>query len=285
MRFTFLCLRLPFILINNLLINCRRLQGRATAHYNAIQIDSANWAGLDLYRSGILAGWQTIKFRNTILLDDAKNRDRYRLATMFTGVPNGWKLSLLPDSLLLNYDVWNVSRDNFIEYDSSRLFVNHLQIDHEEQSLLINSSSPSPQSPIDVSFTHFRIKTLTSFAGQDSLLLDGELNGQTNLRDILSNPSFTSNIKINNLAFSKDTIGNISILVSNPQPNIFSTNLSIEGKDNDAKVSGMYYSKEKRMDMKVDIGQLDLSVVRRFSAGQIRTYWLAQGEPAGCRII
>jgi hypothetical protein len=106
---------------------------------------------------------------------------------------NGWRLSLLPDSLLLNYDAWNASGDNFIQYDSSGLFVNHLLIDHENQSLLINSSSPSPQSPIGVSFNHFRIKTLSSFVGQDSLLLDGELIGQTDLRDILSNPSFTSN--------------------------------------------------------------------------------------------
>ena len=236
----------------------------------AIQFDSANWAGLDLYRSAIFGWLADNKFHNTISLDDAKNRDRYRLTTLFTGIPNGWKLSILPDSLLLNYDDWNTSRDNFIQYDSSGLFVNHLQLDHENQSLLINSSSPSPHSLIDVSFNHFRIKTLTSFAGQDSLLLDGEMNGQTDLRDILTNPSFTSNIKINNLAFSKDTIGNISILVSNPQPNIFSANLSIEGIDNNAKVNGMYYSKEKRMDMKVDIDHLDLEVVKRFSAGQIR---------------
>jgi translocation and assembly module TamB len=242
----------------------------------AIQFDDARWAGLDLFRSGI-SGWMANnQFRNTIHLDDAKNRERYRLAGLFTGIPNGWKLSLLPDSLILNYDDWNVSRDNFIQYDSSRLFVNHLQIDHESQSLLINSGSPSRQSPISVSFNHFRMRTLSSFVGQDSLLLDGELNGHTDLRDILTNPSFTSDLKINNLAFDKDTIGNIAILVDNQQPDIFTTNLSIEGKNNDARVGGMYYAKEKRMDMKLDIGQLDLSVVKRFSAGQIRNIrgWL-----------
>ena len=189
---------------------------------------------------------------------------------------SGWKLSLLPDSLLLNYDKWNASGDNYIQYDSSGLFVNHLLIDHENQSLLINSNSSSPQSPIDVSFNHFRIKTLSSFAGQDSLLLDGELNGQTALRDILSNPSFTSNIRIDNLAYKKDTLGNISILIDNQQPNIFTTNLSIEGKDNDAKVNGMYNAKEKSMDMNVNIGKLDLSMIKPFSAGQIRNIqgWL-----------
>ena len=247
----------------------------STLNY-AIQLDSAHWAGLDLYRSGIFGWLANNKYRNTILLDDAKNRKRYRLGTLLTGKPNGWKLSLLPDSLLLNYDIWNTSEDNFLQYDSSGLFVNHLLIDHENQSLLINSSSSSPQSPIDVSFNHFRLKTLASFAVQDSVLLDGELNGQTNLRDILSNPSFTSNIKINNLTYDKDTLGNISILVDNQQPNIFSTNLSIEGKDNDARVSGMYYSKEKRMDMKLDIGKLDLLMVKPFSAGQIKNIrgWL-----------
>ena len=242
----------------------------------AIQLESAHWAGLDLYRSGVFGRLVNNTFRNTVLLDDAKDRERYRVATLVTGMPNGWKLSLLPDSLLLNYDIWKTSEDNFIRYDSSGLYVNHLMIDHENQSLSINSSSPSSHSPIGVSFNQFRIKTITSFAGQDSLLLDGEMNGQTELRDILSNPSFTSNIKINNLAFDKDTIGNIAVLVDNRQPNIFTTNLSIEGKENDANVSGMYYSNEKRMDMQVDIGKLDLSMVKSFSAGQIRNIrgWL-----------
>ncbi|HEY4966122.1 MAG TPA: hypothetical protein VII28_06970, partial [Puia sp.] len=237
-------------------------------HYD-IQFDSAKWAGLDLYRSRIFGWLSNNTFRNSIHLDDVKNRERYCLATLLTGMPNGWKLSLLPDSLLLNYETWKTTGDNFIQYDSSGLLVNHLLINHENQSLLINSNSRSPQSPIGVSFNHFRIKTLTSFAGQDSLLLDGELNGQTDLRDILTNPSFTSNTKIVNLAYDKDTLGNMAILVNNQQPNIFSTNISIEGKNNDARISGRYDAKEKNMDMQLDIGKLDLSLVKPFSAGQI----------------
>jgi hypothetical protein len=241
-----------------------------------IQLASAHWAGLDLYRSGIFGSLANNTFRNTIHLDDAKNKERYRLSALLTGLTSGWKLSLLPDSLLLNYDAWNASGDNYIQFDSSGLFVNHLLIDHKNQSLLINSSSPSSQSPISVSFNHFRIKTLSSFAGQDSLFLDGELNGQTDLRNILSNPSFTSNVKIDNLAYNKDTLGNISILVDNQQPNIFTTDLSFEGKENDVRVGGMYDANKKSMDMKVDIGKLDLSMIRPFSAGQIRNIrgWL-----------
>ncbi len=267
-----LALLAPSIQFQNQFI--QQLSAKAETNNNvlnySIQFDSALWAGLALYRSGMFGSLANNQFRNSIFLDDTKNRNRYRLSTLLTGMPNGWKLSLLPDSLLLNYDAWKTSGDNFIQYDSSGLFVNHLLINHENQSLLINSDSSAPQSPIAVSFNHFRIKTLTSFAGQDSLLLDGELNGQTVLRDLLSNPSFTSNTKIDNLTYNKDTLGNISILVDNQQPNIFSTNLSMEGKNNDARVTGMYYSKEKRMDMKLDIGNLDLSMVKPFSAGQIK---------------
>jgi hypothetical protein len=235
-----------------------------------VQLGAMNWAGLDLYRSGIIGWLADNKFHNTIIMDDEKNRQRYRLSTLFADMQNGWKLSLLPDSLLLNYNIWNTSGDNFVQYDSSGVYVNHLLIDHENQSLLINNSSISPHSPIDVSFNHFKLNTLTSFAGNDSLLLDGELNGQAELRDILSNPTFTSNIKIDNLAYNKDTLGNLSILVDNQHPYIFSTSLSFEGKGNDAKVNGMYNSKDKRMDMNLDIGKLDLSMVKPFSAGQIK---------------
>jgi hypothetical protein len=236
----------------------------------AIQLGSVNWAGMDLYRSDIFGQLANNQFRNRIHMDDAKNKERFRLSSLLTDMPGGWKLSLLPDSLLMNYEPWNVSGDNFIQYDSSGLFVNHLLIENANQSLLINSPSSSPHSPLDISFNHFRIKTLTSIARQDSLLLDGELNGQTELRDILSNPSFTSNLKIDHLAYNKDTLGNLSILIDNQQPNIFTTNLSFEGKENDARLSGMYNTKEKNMDMQLDIGKLDLSMVKPFSSGQIR---------------
>ena len=57
-------------------------------HY-AIQLGSAQWAGLDLYRSGIFGWLANNTFRNSILLDDAKNKERYRLGTLLTGMP-GW---------------------------------------------------------------------------------------------------------------------------------------------------------------------------------------------------
>ena len=241
-----------------------------------IGLGSANWAGLEMFRSRI-SGWlANNKFRNTLLLDDAKNRERYRVSTLFTGTPNRWKFSLLPDSLLLNYDVWHISDDNFIQYDSSGLFVNHFLLNHENQSLLINNTAASQQSPIEFSFNHFMIKSITSFAGKDSLLLDGEMNGHSELKDIFTHPSLTSNLTINNLAYASDTLGNLSVLVGNRQPNIFSTNISLEGKGNDFKVNGGYDSKEKSLDMDLNIGNLDLSVFKSLSAGQIKNIrgWL-----------
>jgi hypothetical protein len=235
-----------------------------------LQLDSAKWAGLDLFRSQSSGCLANDKFRNTIRLDNAENRKRYSLSTILTGAPNRWRFSLLPDSLFLNYASWNISGDNFIQYDSTGLFVNHLQMNQNDQSLQISSIDTSSNSPIAVSFKHFRIKTMTFFSGQDSLLLDGEMNGQAELRDILSHPSFTSNLKVNNLSYERDTLGNLSMLVDNRQPDIFTTNISLEGKENDARISGMYDSKIKNMDMHVDIGTLNLSVVKSLSAGQVK---------------
>ena len=234
-----------------------------------VQLSSAKWAGLDLFRSRSYGWLANDKFRNTVLLEDAENRKRYSLSTLFTGMPGQWKCSLLPDSLFLNYASWNISGDNFIQYDSSGLFVNHLLLDHNDQSLKINSIGTTSNSPVEVSFNHFRIKTMTFFRDQDSLLLDGELNGQAELRDLLTHPSFTSNLKVNNLSYDRDTLGNLSMLVDNRQPNVFTTDISLEGKENDARINGMYDSKMKNLDMRIDIGRLNLSVVKPLSAGQV----------------
>ena len=210
------------------------------------------------------------KLITALLLKDSKGKDYYRLAGQLDKLRDGLKFILNPDSLLLNYDPWQVSRDNFLLYDSAGIVVNDFKISHKDESIQINSKQPVPTSAIDVVFTDFQLSTLSRFAGQDSLYVDGTLNGKAEVQHVMTSPAFTSDLTLKGLSYHKDSIGDLTIKVNNEKANAFSADISLQGNKNDMSVKGEYYTGEGRMDMKLDLRQLNLASIKPFAASQVR---------------
>ena len=190
---------------------------------------------------------------------------------MLSQVTNGVKLSLKPDSLVLDYTKWVMGQDNFIQYDSiAGILVNNFSLSNAGQSFSINSTEQKMNAPVRVDFKDFQIGTLAKIANQDSLLLGGVINGNAIITDPTKNPVFTSDLHITNLVYQQDTIGNLAIQVNNQQANAFAANVSLEGNNTDIKLNGMYYTGEGRMDLKLNLNQVNLAIVKPFAAGQLK---------------
>src|SRR5262249_41784070 len=141
-----------------------------------LEVGGARGSGFSVHQSAVRGRLANGHLYSSVLLKDDKGKDRYRVAGELQRVGKDQKLMLSPDSLLLNYDKWDVSRDNYIQYGPDGLVVNDLLISNKQESLKITSRSSSPSAPVDVAFTNFRLSTLSRFAEQDSSLADGLLN-------------------------------------------------------------------------------------------------------------
>jgi hypothetical protein len=53
------------------------------------------------------------------------------------------------------------------------------------QQLTINSTTTAPNSPIDVRFSQFKLGTFTGFVQADTLLVDGTLNGNAQIKNVM----------------------------------------------------------------------------------------------------
>ncbi|MFZ1798887.1 MAG: translocation/assembly module TamB domain-containing protein [Chitinophagaceae bacterium] len=236
--------------------------------YN-IGMEKGGSKGFQLYQtslSGFIADQNLI---TAILLKDKEDEVRYHFSTTFTPKNNGFTASLSPENALLNYEEWDVSKDNYIQYDSLGIIAHNFKITHNNQSLSINSQSQTPTAPVEVAFNDFHIKTLTDFADQDSLLMDGAINGHVIIKDIIKNPVFTSDLAINNFSYKTDTLGNINVKVDNETANAFNADIKITGQDNDVSLTGKYYTGEGNLDMQLAINKLNLASIRGFTAGQL----------------
>lgn len=253
--------------VSNLSLNANTEQNRLGY---ALKAQNVNLGGMQLYSPSVAGQLANNTLTTTVTLKDAQQKDYYRLGATVAQIQDGIKASLMPDSLMLNRQKWEVAQGNYIQYDSSGIIVNNLEISRNAQSLKVTSTSPSATAPIEATFSNFRIKTLTDFATTDSIAIDGVINGKAVARDVTTNPVFTSDITVQNFMFNRDTVGNIMVKVDNETANAFNADVKIDGKGNDVQLKGLYYTGEGRMDMQLDVNNLNLAAIRPFTFGQLQ---------------
>ncbi|GEO10899.1 translocation/assembly module TamB domain-containing protein [Segetibacter aerophilus] len=257
--------------INNLSLNAVGRDSSLNIVTNVNQI--SNGGSIALYGTRLTATLANNRINFGLSIKDKVAKDKYRLAGVFAQEPNNiYAVSLRPDSLMLNYDAWSISPDNLIRFGSTLVNARNFDLSQNNQHLIINSLNTAPDSPLQVAFTNFRVATLTAFVQSDTLLVDGLLNGNVQVRDMLKQPNFTTDLTLNNLAVKKDTIGDVNIKVNNNTQNVFATNVTITGKGNDVSLTGNYYMKpanNSNFDFNLNIRQLPFKTIEAASMGAI----------------
>jgi hypothetical protein len=253
-------LRAPRIVLGTQFLHDINLTAGTTdssLHY-AVTLGDGHGSGFLLYKTALYGDVKDNRLTTTLLLKDQKDKDRYRLAGLLDEENDAIKFRFHPDSLLLNYEAWRVTRDNLVQYDSTGLMVRDLTIHNTTDSLSLNSKGTTGAAPLDVRFGNFRLSTLSRLANQDSVIVDGLLNGSAEVRNVTSNPVFTSDLIVRNLSYKVDTLGDLTVKVNNEKANAFTANIGLQGKNNDVAVSGDYYTGESKMDLKLDLRRVNL---------------------------
>lgn len=186
-------------------------------------------------------------------IDDANARNKYILSGVLNQPSRGtYALSLRPDNLLLNYERWGINPGNQLVLAPNSITANNFVLEKGGQFLRIQSLD-GLGTPLQVSFTDFRLATLTGFVKSDSLLADGVLNGQVTFQNLTSNPVFTSNLNIRDLSLRQDTIGNVALQVSTEGGNRYNTNATITGRGNDIALTGYFAPAGQTVNLNLDL--------------------------------
>ena len=229
---------------------------------------------LQVYTTSLSAAiaHNTIDF--SLLNKDKTGKNKYQLGGLVQQPSKGnYALSLQSDSLMLNYDKWTINDSNKIVYDGNGINVNKFELGKGDQQLIINSTTPAPDAPLDINFKNFRLSTLSAFIKQDSLFIDGILGGKAVVSDIMTQPNFTSDLTVDNLAMSKDTIGNLHLQVNNTMANTFAADVALSGRGNDVQLTGNYFMKpgnNSSFELNADIRALQLKSLEGASNGAIK---------------
>jgi hypothetical protein len=255
--------------INNLKLAINT--GNNALNYNLTVDELKASSSIDLLNTSISGSAQNNKLNISLQVRDAAKKERYRIAGVFSALPNEYQFSFLQNGLLLNYTPWAVNPDNALQFGSKGILAKDFAITSNDQVLSINSSSAEMNSPIMVNFKNFHIETLTRLAQQDSLQVGGVINGNAELSDFQKSPKFTAAINVNDFNFKGDTVGNIALKVNNQTENAYAATMNITGKGNQVNLTGLYYTApEAKFDLTLDIVALNMKGIEGFSFGAIR---------------
>ena len=205
-----------------------------------------------------------------VFLRDRQKKNKYVLAGIFKSINKDFRFSLDPNKLLLDYEKWTISPENFIQFGQSGILANQFNISQGGQLLSINSTNNTPNSPLRVEFKNFQIETLTKFAETDTTLVGGVINGMVDVKDLATNPKFEANINIGKLRYQKDELGDLSVLVNNNTENAFQVDAKLKGVHELSAIGYYYTAPQSALDLKVTIDKIDLREIESVSMRQIR---------------
>src|SRR5690606_7626916 len=121
---------------------------------------------------------------------DEKDEEDFLIAGNAKSLEEVTEISLNPDGLKLNYTNWQVAENNRIQFGPNGIFADNFRISNNGSEILVQSENDLPNSPLNVNFTNFEIRTITEIIKKDSLLAQGTLNGSVQLRNFTESPVF-----------------------------------------------------------------------------------------------
>ncbi len=255
--------------VNGLAINAQT-QDSALA-FNAGVQGIRSGESVQLFKSSISGALADNKADVVLHLKDKTEKEKYHLNLLVAQEKNNtYHFSVVPDSLLLNYQAWNVPEDNSIVYSPDDIHIHNFIIEKEGQAIKMQSESTAANAPLNIEFADFRVSTITGFVQSDSIGVNGRINGNVLLRDLTKQPVFAGDLRLEDLSVKKDTVGNILIKVDNATANTYTADVSVTGNGNDIQLSGTYETTGSSFDMDLDIRTVPLVTLERLSGGALR---------------
>jgi len=240
----------------------------------SVDLGNASSASLKLNQTSLKGKVQNDQVGLNLNIKDPDNKDRYRVLGNLSVAGPQYRFSFAPGGLLLNYESWQVSENNVLEFGTDGILATNFDLTRNGQRLSINSEPQSLNAPLNITLANFSIETLTAIAQQDSLLAGGVINGNARVMNLATNPVFNADMKVANFTFMTDTVGDIAFRVDNQTSDTFTAKASITGNGNDIQLDGFYYTPPRdknSFDLDLDINRLNLASIEGFTMGNLKS--------------
>lgn len=237
----------------------------------AASFDTLTTAGNVLYASRVSGGAAKDSISLTAITKDEAKRDWFGLSGSAYVKDDTYSFRM-QDTLILNYERWNVAPDNYISYSPKGIIVNNLLLTSDTAKISLRSQQPVANSPIDIDIDNFNLRSISSIVNKDTTLIAGILDVKASVSDLdKALPGFTGTASVTNLEFMQHPVGNIAASAQKQSDDVIAATLALTGYGNDVSVKGNYYlnGTDQQFDADLNLRPLSFRTIEAFSAGQL----------------
>jgi len=185
------------------------------------------------------------------------------------------KLQITQAEFFVNDSAWQVDPSNFVQKDSSRIWVNNLVFRSGTQTVGVNGRiSNNANDHLDVRLDKFNLSSLNYLTQSEGVTLSGTLSGTTNLSDLYNAPKFVGNTEFTGLFINKEKIGDgtVDAFWKNDIQAVYVNGKFSKGIPdpatgqvlNNISFDGDYYPKreENNLDMHAHLDKIPLGIIQ-----------------------
>lgn len=206
-----------------------------------------------------------------LTIQDEENKLKYLLAGNIEKQDQNYRFHFIPDSVILNYQPWSVTPDNFLVIGKEILFANNIALSNGGQFFKLNSTgNESSNAPLEITFNDFNLEALTEMIEANEIVAGGLINGSVLVKNLQSTPAFNADLTIDHFSFKEDTLGTITAKANNETANNYTVAVTIKGEGNDIAVDGFYNTaqKENALNFDVALNNVNLATLEAYTFGQ-----------------
>ncbi len=213
---------------------------------------------------------------NELSLDFYSSTDDITLMhinTKITGNSERLRLSINPDSLILNRNNWAIPTNNEVILTDNNIEFNNFEITRNGQSILATDKLPEiSKSHAALSFKNFRISEVLNYLNPETTLGTGQLSGNFILEEPFGQTGIVANLGIKQLEILKTDLGTLTVEANSLGGNSYDFNANLKDGLVDLDFTGDYVATNEsaNLNLNLDINDFKMEALNSLSQGEIK---------------
>lgn len=260
-------IRLPHLIykdieVNQLLINANANPTKANFNFGFDKLESG---GFQIAKTSFSGAYKEDFWELTLEAFQEEEAFFY-IRSFIEKEDDAWVYNLDDDEFILNRQAWKVHPKNYIKFGNKKLEFSDFEIERKQQKLAIKNDFDCEDEHFGLLFNNFKLGTFTSYLHPDALFANGEINGDFIVVKPFEQIGFLADLSIDDLNIYNEEIGTLQLSASADGNNTYATQLSLIGEQVDLFGKGSYFyeNEQSKIDVGIELNQLNLSLVEAF---------------------
>lgn len=178
-------------------------------------------------------------------------------------------LRLDPENLVLYFKEWDISPSNQILYADSTISIRDFRLAHDDQYLSLESAADPDR--LFIEFGHFELGNIVSYFNPDTLLADGLIDGNAEIKDPFGAPEIKADMEVNEFEVYGMNFGALKIKGTSPEPETYGFEVALAGGEAELHAAGRYTGgEEAALSADLEITKINMTLAESFSGGQLK---------------